>query len=250
VADAYPHFCPRPLPASVSGVDLIYYGREGRLENDFEVNPGANPKVISWRLEGAEGIHVDSTGDLVLTVGGSEVRLQQPRAYQLEGEQQREIPVRYRVHGQKVSFALGKYNRRQKLVIDPVLIYSTYLGGSGGDIAYSVVVNSAGDAYVTGVTASTNFPTTSSVYQTTYRVTATFLSPNSTPGNGVLFSTYLGGTGLTPPPKFFFPLPPGTSSWLGARHRTTSPPPRGISTTFAGIQDAFLTEMKPDGSAP
>ncbi len=96
------------------GVDLIYYGRQGRLENDFEVAAGTNPKVISWRLEGAERIRVDSTGDLVLTVGGSEVRLQQPRAYQLDGEQQREIPIRYRVHGQKVSFALGKYNRHRE----------------------------------------------------------------------------------------------------------------------------------------
>ena len=120
------------------GVDLIYYGRQGRLENDFEVTPGTNPKVISWRLEGAERIRVDSTGDLVLTVGGNEVRLQQPRAYQLDGEQQREIPIRYRVHGRKVSFALGKYNRHQKLVIDPVLTYSTYLGGTGGDTAYGV----------------------------------------------------------------------------------------------------------------
>ena len=70
------------------GVDLIYYGRQGRLENDFEVTPGVNPKVISWRLEGVEKVRVDPAGNLILSVGGSEVRLQQPRAYQMEGGQQ------------------------------------------------------------------------------------------------------------------------------------------------------------------
>ncbi|MGA2984524.1 MAG: SBBP repeat-containing protein [Terriglobia bacterium] len=233
------------------GVDLIYYGREGRLENDFEVNPGANPKVISWRLEGAEGIHVNSTGDLVLMAGGSEVRLQQPRAYQLDGQQQREIPVRYRVHGQKVGFALGKYNRRQKLVIDPVLIYSTYLGGSGGDTASSVVVNSAGDAYVTGVTASTNFPTTSSVYQTTYEGGGdVFVTEFNAAGNGLLFSTYLGGTGLDTPSQILLSPTTGNIFLVGSTQSNNFPTTPGVvQPTFAGIQDAFLTEMKPDGSA-
>ena len=211
-------------------MDLIYYGRQGRLENDFEVTAGTNPKVISWRLEGAEGIRVDSTGDLVLTVGGNEVRLQQPRAYQLDGEQQREIPIRYRVHGQKVSFALGKYNRHQKLVIDPVLTYSTYLGGSGGDTAYGVAVDSAGDAYVTGVTASTNFPTTSAGYQTTYAGDGdVFVTEFNPTGTGVVFSTYLGGTGIDTPAQIFLDSLPGNIFLVGS---TTS---NNFPTTSGGI---------------
>lgn len=232
------------------GVDLIYYGRQGRLENDLEVTAGTNPKVISWRLEGAERIRVDSSGDLVLTLGGSEVRLQQPRAYQLDGQQQREIPICYRVHGQKVSFALGKYNRRQKLVIDPVLTYSTYLGGSGGDIAYGVAVNSAGDAYVTGVTASTNFPVTSTSYQPTYAGDGdVFVTKFNSTGTGVLFSTYLGGTGVDAPSQILLDAA-GDIFLVGSTTSNNFPTTSGVfQQTFGGKQNAFLTEMKPDGSA-
>jgi hypothetical protein len=237
------------------GVDLIYYGRQGRLENDFQVNPGTDPKVISWRVEGAEGIRVNSTGDLVLTMGGEEVRLQQPRAYQLDGERHRDIPIRYRVHGQKVSFALGKYSRDQKLVIDPVLTYSTYLGGSGGDIAYGVAVDSAGDAYVTGITASTNFPTTSTAYQPTYAGDGdVFVTEFNAASSGVVFSTYLGGAGVDTPAQILIDNQRAKAS--GNLFLTGSTTSNNFPTTstafqpnFGGIQDAFLTEMKPDGSA-
>jgi hypothetical protein len=232
------------------GVDLIYYGRQGRLENDFELAPGTNPRIISWRWEGAEGIRIDSTGDLVLSVGGSEVRLQQPRAYQGEGKQQREVPIRYRVHGNKVSFVLGKYNRHQKLVIDPVLTYSTYLGGSGGDTAYGVAVNSANDAYVTGVTASTNFPISSTAYQTNYGGDGdVFVTKFNPAGTGVLFSTYLGGTGVDTPAQIHLDAA-GDIFLVGSTTSNNFPTTSGaFQQNFGGIQDAFLTEMKPDGSA-
>ncbi len=232
------------------GVNMIYYGRQGRLENDFEVAAGTNPKVISWRLEGAERIRVNSTGDLVLTVGGSEVRLQQPRAYQWDGEQQLEIPIRYRVHGQKVSFALGKYNRHQELLIDPVLTYSTYLGGTGGDTAFGVVVDSSGDAYVTGVTASVNFPVSTSVYQTTNAGDGNvFVTKFNPTGTGILFSTFLGGAGDDIPAQIVLDAA-GDIFLVGS---TTSPnfptTPTAFQPNYGGDQDAFLTEMKPDGSA-
>jgi hypothetical protein len=232
------------------GVDLIYYGRQGRLENDFEVSAGVNPKVISWRLEGAEGIHVDSRGDLVLSVGGSEVRLQQPRAYQLEDGQQRDIPIRYRVHGQKVSFALGKYNRLQNLVIDPVLTYSTYLGGTGSETAYSVAIDSAGDAYVTGVTASTNFPTTASAYQPVYAGDGdVFVTEFNPAGTGILFSTFLGGTGDDTPAQIIRDGA-GEIFIVGSTTSSNFPTTSAVfQPIYGGNQDAFLTEMKADGSA-
>jgi hypothetical protein len=238
------------------GVDLVYYGRQGRLENDFEVNAGSDPKVISWQLQGAEQIHVDSTGNLVVTLGSGEVRLQQPRAYQVDGQQERDVPVHYRVHGQNVCFALGKYDRHQKLVIDPYLTYSTYLGGTGGDIAYSVVLDSSGDAYLTGVTASAEFPVTSRAYQTINNGGDgdVFVTEFNSTGSGIIFSTYLGGTGYDTASQIYLdnirPNGSGNLFLVGSTQSANFPvTPTAFQPIYAGNQDAFLTEMKPDGSA-
>ena len=159
-------------------------------------------------------------------------------------------PSRYRVHGQNVSFALGKYNRNQKLVIDPVLTYSTYLGGTGGDVAYGVTVDSAGEAYVTGVTASTNFPASSAGFQSTYAGDGdVFVTKFNSAGNGILFSTYLGGSGLETPAQILLDASKDiflVGSTSSSNFPTTS---AGFQPTYGGNQDAFLTEMKPDGSA-
>ena len=232
------------------GVDLVYYGRQGHLENDFEVNPGVNPNIIAWQLEGAEKVRVDESGNLILTVAGNEVRLQQPRAYQREGERQHEVSVRYRIHGQTISFALGKYDRRQKLVIDPVLTYSTYLGGSGGETAYGVALDASNNVFVSGVTASTNFPSTSAGFQTTNDGDGDiFVAEFNAAGTGLVFSTFLGGTGTDTPAEILLG-PSGDLFLVGSTTSSNFPTTAGVlQPNYAGNQDAFLTEMKGDGSA-
>jgi hypothetical protein len=231
------------------GVDLVYYGQQGELENDFVVAAGADPGVIAWRLEGAEGMHVDAAGDLVLAVGGSEVRLHRPRAYQRSGGERREVAVRYQVRGQQIGFALGSYDRRQTLVIDPILSYSTYLGGSGGDVAYAVAIDSSGDAYVTGITASVNFPTTS-LGQTTYAGGGDiFLTEFNPTGTGVIFSVYLGGSGADTPSEILLDST-GNIYIGGSTFSPNFPTTSGVlQPTYGGNGDAFLTELSPSGSS-
>jgi hypothetical protein len=113
------------------GVDLVYYGNQQQLEYDFVVAPGADRDAIELAFEGARNIRVSAGGDLVLETGDSEVRLKAPVIYQETGGRRVEIPGGYtKTRGDRVRFHLGSYDSAKPLVIDPMLIYSTYLGGS------------------------------------------------------------------------------------------------------------------------
>src|SRR5262249_54100551 len=136
---------------------LVYYGNPRELEYDLVVAPGANPLAIEVEYEGVESLRLDG-GDLVLTTASGELRQKRPQAYQ----ESRAIKVGYRVMGKRrVGFELANHNRANPLTIDPVLLYSTYLGGVGQDYGNGTTVDRAGNAYVTGFTGSLNFPTTS-----------------------------------------------------------------------------------------
>jgi hypothetical protein len=142
------------------GIDLVWYGSERRLEYDFVVAPGADPSRIQTAYEGAESLRVDANGDLVLKTALGDLRQQRPRVFQEVGGRQVEVAARYRIGtGNRVEFAVSAYDRRTVLRIDPVvLLYSTYLGGSGYDLGNAIAVDGAGSAYVTGNTQSANFP--------------------------------------------------------------------------------------------
>ncbi len=141
------------------GIDLIYRGAPGRLEYDFIVAPGADPGRIRLRFTGVDGLEITTAGDLVLKTAAGEVRHQRPRIYQERAAKTIGVPGRFVARGRdEVGFEVGAYDRNHALVIDPVLIYSTYLGGLHLDGAYGVAVDSAGNAYVAGVSASVNFP--------------------------------------------------------------------------------------------
>jgi photosystem II stability/assembly factor-like uncharacterized protein len=137
------------------GVDLIYYGNEQELEYDFEIAPGVDPSVIAIHFDGADRIEIDGHGDVVLHVGDTRLRQRRPVAYQIIDGSRREVPVRYQFKDrQTIVFALGRYDRAHNLVIDPILSYSTYIGGSKGDIGWAIAVDANGSAYVAGDTLS------------------------------------------------------------------------------------------------
>jgi hypothetical protein len=142
------------------GIDVVYYGDDAKLEYDFVVAPSASPESIRMSFEGAESIALDAGGDLRLRTPGEEIRLHKPAAFQNGSGGGREVPAQYVVsRGKRVSIRVGAYDVREPLIIDPVLSYSTFIGGSGSDGASSVAVDSAGNIYVTGTTFSPDFPT-------------------------------------------------------------------------------------------
>lgn len=143
-----------------SGVDLIYYGNRQQLEYDFLVEPEANPKAIRLAFTGARSMTVDRSGDLVLETAAGQVRQKRPVAYQEIDGQRQTVTANYVVKNRRqVGFQLGEYDQTKPLVIDPVIDYSTYLGGGGVDEAYDIAIDNDGNIYVTGVTGSVNFPT-------------------------------------------------------------------------------------------
>jgi hypothetical protein len=130
------------------------------VEYDFALAPGADPKAITLLIEGVEALAIDGHGDLVLQTHAGPLRMPKPRIYQERNGVRQAIAGGYLLKGpQRVGFQVGSYDPARPLVIDPVLSYSTYLGGSGGEFGLGIAVGGAGSAYVTGYTRSTDFPT-------------------------------------------------------------------------------------------
>ncbi len=148
------------------GIDLVYYGTQRQLEYDLVVAPGADPSVVRLAFTGADAMRLDGQGNLVLSIGGGEVIQHSPQVYQERDGQRSLIPTRYVLaDAGQVSLELASYDSARALVIDPVLVYSTYLGGNAEDDAFAITVDQSGSAYVTGLTNSPDFPTTADALQ-------------------------------------------------------------------------------------
>ncbi len=181
------------------GIDLVYYSRARSLEYDFVVAPGIDPNQIGLRIDGAERVEVDGEGTLVVHTAAGDVRQPRPVAYQRIGGIRRPVTADYALDAEgRVRLRLGAYDRTRRLVIDPVITYATYLGGTGDeaqiyfDGEVHLARDGAGNLYVTGTTRSTDFPTTAGANRALGGSADVFVTKFS-PGGAVLYSTYLGG---------------------------------------------------------
>jgi len=178
------------------GIDVVYYGNQGRLEYDFIVSPGADPGAITLAFTGA-GIDIENDGDLVLAAEGGSISMHRPYNYQEIDGAKREISGGYaKLADGRIGFAVGPYDAARPLVIDPVLLYSTYLGGSGiDDAANAIGVDQSGNVYVTGKTTSINFPTQNAEQAASGAGYDAFVTKIDPSGSALVYSTYFGGSG-------------------------------------------------------
>jgi Beta-propeller repeat/HYDIN/CFA65/VesB-like, Ig-like domain len=194
------------------GVSLVYYGNERELEFDIDVAPGADAGLIRLEITSknrhAAKLHVNSDGELVVHTSAGNVRLRKPVAYQPGGNSRKTfLAARYAVKkGGEIGFEVSGRDPSKPLVIDPVLTYSTYLGGTDYNYAMGIAVDSSGYTYITGYTSSVDFPVVGGVQgilsggscDTEVNTTPcfdAFVSKLNPQGTGLVYSTYLGGTG-------------------------------------------------------
>ncbi|HKO96282.1 MAG TPA: SBBP repeat-containing protein [Pyrinomonadaceae bacterium] len=231
------------------GIDLVYYGNDGRLEQDFVVGPGSEPGAIKLGFEGVRRLRIDGNGDLVLAVPGGELRQSKPIAYQLVQGRKQDVASRYRLlRRNQVGFQVGAYDPTLPLVIDPILVYSTYLGGNGEDISNGIALDSSSNAYVTGYTASTNFPTLNPRQAVKSAGNDTFVTKLNAGGNALVYSTYLGGSG-DDQAKAIAVDSSGNAYVTGFTSSTNFPIQGTLRPTYGGAPfDAFVFKLNASGS--
>jgi Beta-propeller repeat len=236
------------------GVGMVFHGNQRRLEYDFDLAPGAGAGAIRLQFAGQQTIRVDHSGGLRLGLGGRVVRQLRPRAYQVVDGEHRPVASRYvLLGGGRVGIRVGAHDPHHSLVIDPQLVYSSYLGGGEkyGDNAYAIAVDQAGDAYVTGSSFYSNFPITPGAFQGKAQSrgpfdTTAFVTEFNPSGSGLVYSTYLSGSGNE---TVGFGIAADSAGNAYVTGRTTS---NGFPTT-PGAFDAtgngvFVTKLNPSGS--
>src|SRR5579884_4241274 len=254
-----PHYAKVAYRNVYQGIDLTYHGNPQELEYDFIISPGANPECIRFHIQGPAGtvpLRIDSHGNITINIPGGEFRYLKPVAYQIVkmGKQTHRqfVGTRYviRKNGD-VQIQVGPYNHRKSLIIDPTLLYSTYLGGSGSDSATSIAIDGSGDAFITGGTTSSNFPTSNPEQKATGGDSDVFVAELNPAGNALVYSTYVGGSSFDK----------GTSIAIDSSGNayvtgyTSSPnfptTSKAFSTTYQGNgnSEAFVLKLNSGGSA-
>jgi hypothetical protein len=239
------------------GIDMKFYGTNSELEYDLIVSPGADPSGIRLSYKGIERLSLTSSGELEIALKRGSLFQRKPHVYQMIDGKKVEAEGKFLLAGGTTyGFTVAAYDKKYALVIDPVLAYSTYLGGTSNDASYAVAVDSTGHAYVTGTTRSAGFPVTTGAFQTAHAadgggfdVFVTKLSPS---GDSLIYSTYLGGNGFFDIGNGIAVDSTGHAYVTGATQSSNFPVTAGAFQTVyggGGFYDVFVTKIGPNGDS-
>lgn len=232
------------------GVNVHFYEQEGHMKYDYIVAPNADPAQVRFTLEGASDLSVNRAGELEFTTPFGELKKGVPYTYQIINGKQKEVKARYVIEGDEVSFKLGRYDASEPLIIDPTALkWATFLGGSGTDTPQDIVVDEAtGQIYITGYTASSDFPvTTGATYESGEDVFVTSLSAD---GSTILWSTLLAGDG-SQDRGFAIELGATGDVFVSGYTNSSNFPTNGAVTAFDATSDGsnhFLVRLDPTGT--
>ncbi|MCM3874319.1 MAG: SBBP repeat-containing protein [Pyrinomonadaceae bacterium] len=231
------------------GIDLIYHGNQGQLEYDFVIAPGASHRQIKLRFVGMRKTTLDAEGNLVLSMDGGDLYQHKPVAYQEVNGERREVSVSYKLHGDKVTFEAGGYDKNLPLVIDPVFVYSSFLGGTSSEQGLGIAVDAQGSAYLTGRTNSTDFPIAGAAQGANGSVSDAFVVKINPSGTALVYGTYLGGNGDDIGNAIAVDAQ-GSAYVVGSTGSGSFPRTVGAAqVTKDGSLDGFVTKLSASGSS-
>ncbi|WP_309495418.1 SBBP repeat-containing protein [Mechercharimyces sp. CAU 1602] len=235
------------------GIDLIFSGNQEQLKYDIIVHPGACVEHICLRYEGGEEVSLSEEGDLFVHMQNGVLREGKPVSFQWMKNGRVSIPTHFQLNkDDSIGFAIANemYDPTMLLVIDPVVFYSTYLGGTEADIGNGITVDSSRSAYVTGVTDSADFPTTTGAFQTINMGGGdVFVSKLNVAGSSLVYSTLVGGTGGDIGRSIAVDAT-GNTYVTGQTSSTNYPVTSGAFQTVASVlADAFVTKLNATGTS-
>jgi Beta-propeller repeat len=228
-------------------IDLDFYGAADGFEYDLIVRPGGDPRTLTLRLDGVTRARVDEDGSIVLETSAGTFRQHRPIAFQERGGVRTPVDVRYTLRDGRIGFIAARYDRSRPLVIDPAFDFSTYLGGGGADAASAVATDSAGNIYVTGSTASTDFPTAASIYPANAGSTDAFVVKLAPDGASLIYATYLGGTASDVANGIA--VSAAGSAYVAGVTSSSDFPAVNQTQAWNGGKDAFVTRLSADGGS-
>lgn len=233
-----------------NNIDALYTGTQDKLNYDFEVRPGGKPEHIIFIIEGASDLGLDSNGNFVMKTQQGIVTMDKPQAFQVINGVKKDVKIEYKLKKNKneLSFKIGNYNKKVLLTIDPVLIFSSFIGGTATDVTHAITVNSANNVYIAGFTESTDFPVVSGV-QTNIGGSGgdAFIARLNNNGVTMSFATYLGGSTI----DYASSIVLDSSDNIYVAGVTTSgdfPNSNAVQTSLLGSSDMFVAKLNSTGS--